>query len=467
MNHLDNNIYQYIAAIEEQISLTAGLEIVTDYTTPLEKYTLVSDAVLLRNKSVLALFEFKIYQDQIKEQDFLDSRIPSNIPFKYYILTNGLQSYVLNTFNGKVEQFHSVSDLVNYVIKIPSYQEISERKTAISKAIIGSIATFYDKHNIINGKSYQKYTRIRQYLSYETIADNLNFDQDGQFFTLTNDIRDLNNFENGLFNLILDDLRPYTKVYRYTTLDTVFATLNNLSLRMNGIAGMNDISEVEYVDHYLDNTFNIYSNPKELKTLNKRFISCCSTLSDNLNQWRLYGDDCKGACLVFKVSGGFKLPGLQLKQISYGSKINGLNFHLELELIKFILDEVKVKTGQLLKFRTLEIWKHFFKPYEYKEEKEVRLLLILSASSSIKGEGQDTPVHNLKKEWNLTASHKILAPYVTVPLFDKILPIQLEKVVLGSKCSERVLNQQQFQLFLTEKGLNNIKIEISSINNYR
>lgn len=467
MNHLDNNIFEYLDQVKEQASLINGLELVTDYLTPLEKYTLMSDAVLLKNKSVLALFEFKPYQDQLKEQDFLDSRIPGNIPYKYYILTNGLQSYVLNTFNAEVRLFDSVGNLIKYVSEIPNNQAIAQNIDSVAKAIVNGVTSFYEKQNIINNKSNQKYSRIKEYLSYESVADNLIFDQDGQFFKLTNDIRDLNNFENGLFNLFLDDLRPYSKVYRYTTLDTVFATLNHLSLRMNGIAGMNDISEVEYVDQYFDKTFDIYSKPEELKIINKRFISCCSTLSDNLNQWRLYGDDCKGACLVFKVLGGSKLPGLQLKHINYGTKRNGANFHLELELIKFILEEVKSKTGQSLRFRTLEIWKHFFKPCEYKEEKEVRLLLILNSSSNIKGEGQDLTAHNLQKQWNLTASHKILAPYITVPLFDKTLPIQLEKVVLGSKCSERILNQQQLQLFLAEKKLDNIKIEISSIHNYR
>lgn len=467
MRHLDQTIFDYIERIKKEIVKIEGLELVEDFITSFGNYTLMLDAVFIKNDEILAVFEFKIYTDELKEQTFLESEVPSKIPYKYFIVTNGKESYVLNTFSGETNRVTSVNELVKYISTVPNAQKTNDIRFAIAETIEKSVSDFFMKEKISSNKLNKRYLKIRDYFTSQYILESLIFDRDGQYFKLSDDIRNLENFENKFFNLLLDDLRPNSRVYRYTTLDTVFATLNHSSIRMNGIVGMNDISEIGYVDRYMDKSFIPYTNPNEIITINKRFIVCCSTISDNLNQWRLYGDDCKGACLVFRVLNRSKLSGLQLKHISYGSKRNGINFHLELELIKFILEEVKTKTGESLRFKTMEIWKHFFKAYEYKEEKEVRLLLILNSNSHIKGEEQYNFNHALKKEWNLTLSHKILAPYITIPLFDPALPIQLEKVVIGSKSPEKVVNERQIQLFLKERKLSKINVEISAIDNYR
>jgi hypothetical protein len=43
-----------------------------------------------------------------------------------------------------------------------------------------------------------------------------------------------------------------TQICRYTSFNTLFSMMNYLSFRRNGLVGMNDKSEVNYVANYLN-----------------------------------------------------------------------------------------------------------------------------------------------------------------------------------------------------------------------
>ena len=118
-------------------------------------------------------------------------------------------------------------------------------------------------------------------------------------------------------------------------------------------------------------------------------------------------------------------------------------------------------------------WRHFFKPFDYTVEAEVRLLFVLHDE-------------DVKKGWLLTSSHSILNPYVEFKLNDDGLPVQLTEIVLGPKCPEKEINQKQFEQIIRElrrkkkkKTINNkeqegdeynipkLSVSISKIKNYR
>ncbi|WP_320112058.1 DUF2971 domain-containing protein [Draconibacterium orientale] len=426
------------------------------------------DSSIVRNNEVLAIFEYKTETKKIKPQYFSEAVPTLNFSFRFLVISTGRYHKVLDRYSGEVNTYESTKELLDAILKRLAPNEISKIKSQISETIEKVIFDYLEDFKINNHPLNKLKPKIKNHFSKEKIKKNLLYNNDGQFFHLSKDIRNLSNFENQFFKLLIEELKPNEYIYRYTTLDTVFSTIKYASVRLNGIVGMNDISEVGYVQSYFDNGFIPMESDEDINEVNNRFILCSSTLNDDLMQWRLYGDDCKGACLKFKVNQRNALSGLQLRKINYGIERDGKNYHPELELISLIIKSVKDLNKQSIQFRALGIWKHFFKSYEYKPEKEVRLLLIRSKNNSIKGEQQilNQP-HNLKKDWDLTTSHRIANPYVTISLSDILLPIELTEVVFGAKCPEVLTNMKQFQQLLKEKNLTAVTTSLSKIINYR
>ncbi len=244
------------------------------------------------------------------------------------------------------------------------------------------------------------------------------------------------------------------------------------SFRMNCLVGMNDPTEVNYVENYITGANRDYTQApwQTVDAYNRRFISSCSLMADNLTHWRLYAEDAKGVCLVLRIQEENLESKFLLKKINYGKRGN---IHPELELIKRIIADLKNKLNINFEFRTLNTWKHFFKPYDYSIENEVRLLYVLNND-------------DVKKGWILTKSHEILNPYIDFKLNGDGLPIELIEIVLGPKSPEKELNQKQLQQYIRELrnkkekiivngnekevyeyNLSKIKVSLSRIKNYR
>lgn len=248
--------------------------------------------------------------------------------------------------------------------------------------------------------------------------------------------------------------------------------LNYNSIRMNCLVGMNDTTEVNYVENYITGTNRDFAQApwQTVEAYNRRFIASCTLKEDDLTQWRLYAEDSKGVCLVLTINEKNLNSKFILKRISYGKPDNT---HPELDLIKNIIAELKDKINIDFEFKTLSTWKHFFKPHDYDVEDEVRLLFIMKDE-------------DIKKGWLLTASHGILNPYVEFKLNGDELPIELTEIVLGPKSPEKEINQKQFEQYIREirrkkkkvmvdghetevdeYNLSKLKVSISRIKNYR
>ncbi len=275
------------------------------------------------------------------------------------------------------------------------------------------------------------------------------------------DINEADDFEIQLFNKLLPDLPPKTKFYRYGGLSLVHYLVNAKTIGFSGLTGMNDVSEVEYVESYskiLSSPYR-FDNSKLLADLNSKFIMCASKLEDNLNQWRLYGDDAKGVCLEMKAHHN-NSTDFYIKAVSYGKKVkhelNGntdfINRHFELDILEAFQKVLFDKYLFTYPFKSLETWKHFFKSYEYAVEQEIRVLYINKASNTS------------EPKWILTNSHSILNPLMAIQ-YDK-LPFEITKVLFGSKAPEANVNIRQFKYLSEENGMS-LTFDKSRINNYR
>lgn len=294
--------------------------------------------------------------------------------------------------------------------------------------------------------------KICDYLNKEFASLNLTFTandicfDDNKFFIKERIER---KFIDRLFKF-KDFIQP---VYRYTTLNTGFEILKNNSIRMMGIAGMNDISEVDYVENYLYPSPNVRPLSPEI---NHVFISSCSDdKNDDLTQWRLYADDAKGIRLKFNTNNSSDKKKNFGKFIIRSVKYIDVKSSQELTQLKNLIDFVYRITGYTLIFSTFHEWCHFIKPTDYDIEREVRVLYKSSKSKAASG-------------WLLVNEIDIINPYMDFKL--EQFPLTIENIKLGPKCPEKRTNQFQIETLAREKTNLNVHknfVSVSNIKNYR
>lgn len=238
--------------------------------------------------------------------------------------------------------------------------------------------------------------------------------------------------------LFLNLLGSYTKekLCRFTTVNSIFRTCNEKEQSMCCIICMNDRSETSYTVRKLD-------TPENVEEINKCFIlSCCDEdRANDFTMLRLYADDAKGVCLEYTVDYDLlKKEELVLAPISYAR--NRQQEHPELDFIRSILDN-KIQKKRL-KLRKLSVWRHFFKPYEYSDEQEVRLLFFRN---------DDNP----KLKWIYESHFGIITPIITfsVEKNNNRFPLKLDKITLGPIAKSADVNVDQLALLVKS---NNIEI---------
>lgn len=263
-------------------------------------------------------------------------------------------------------------------------------------------------------------------------------------------------FSNEIENIIFASLIPTVipkEVCRYTSLNTLFYMIKNKSIRMNGIVGMNDRSEVGFLEKYFyEDSKERTKTVQEINQINNTFILSCSptnTMLDNLTMWRLYADEGRGCCLVFDVVKPLT-SGFIINPIKYLDLDNEESIPKEIQALK----EIIYNKDLPFEFKTLTTWSHFFKPKEYEIEDEVRVLY------------QCNDNDNKKKDWLITNDYSIINPFLEFDLFNNYV-LHLKEIILGFNCPQLETNKMQLQALLEDKGLNNIKIINSNIKSFR
>lgn len=275
-------------------------------------------------------------------------------------------------------------------------------------------------------------------------------------------------FEDKFFLTLLGGAFNGTRLCRYTSLASFFRSCSEQSQSMCGIACMNDKTEVNYVSEWVGNQNTPLDSARESNGC--YILSCCDiNQADDLTMWRLYGNDANGVCLCYQVDLN-KMNGFILAPISYAQS-NGN--HPELDVVKKIMNTYIA--NRRINLKRFSVWKHFFKPYEYSVEHEVRLLFQNSCQKqegSNYGERQMPP---FKRKWIYDNSYNIIAPIVTfdITYASNVFPLVLDKIILGPKLKEKETNKNQLDCLVESKGIkfNNDDIalftEISNINHYR
>ncbi|MEZ2338375.1 DUF2971 domain-containing protein [Mucilaginibacter sp. RCC_168] len=376
---------------------------------------------------------------------------------RYYIITDNERFIIRDHHNKSFNLEGSFYDFINTITKKQEIDSVDLKRRIAAKI-----------RDVITNSAFPGLNETLVDF-YQNPLEQLEYDEISEKFSFINPV-DINNAENRLFRRLLRDDKPITKVFRYTTLNTLFLILSYNKYRMNCLVGMNDTTEVNYAETHITGVAHDFANAawQTVDAHNRRFISSCSLKEDDLTQWRLYADDSKGVCLEYRINTDITSPEFLVKKISYGLKDKT---HPELDFVKNLVSKLKTDLNVDFDLKTLSVWRHFFKPHDYAVEEEVRILYILNDRKRQKG-------------WLLTSSHSILNPYVEFKLNDPDSPVQLTNIVLGPKCQEKEINKKQLEqlirelrarkiedpvtkLPVDEYNISKLKVEISDIQNYR
>ncbi len=270
-----------------------------------------------------------------------------------------------------------------------------------------------------------------------------------------------------LMSLLLNENEFPPNLYRYTSIRSLFRMFplgDNMKSthNMSSLIAMNDVTEIDYANAYL-----LKKGVNDIEKVIKRdredsphtFITSFSDKEDDLTMWRLYGDNAKGVCIVYDAKTEIDTDHFMLAKVNYAEQ-TGKNPKLDAiaKLMKFS------SRNRIFRLKLWHIWQHFFKPYEYNVESEVRLLVFTY--------GINLSCYN--KEW-ITTNSGILAPILLLPLEsskEKIsYPFRIKKILLGRKYIEKESNKSTLQLFINEKYSKSLAekfcVEVSKIDCFR
>lgn len=410
------------------------------------------DFLIKINNKEFAAVELKRWNFTLKNLiPNIIQKITYNNDIKYLIIGDGETFYINDIQTQKGIRIISFSDLINVIIKqLPTEKPINVE--SIFSIIQESIDEISEKYPSIK----KNIKGIKTILNSEEFKNEIEYDKEINSYSFRHAF-DLNSVENRIFRCLLKTSNTPKDIYRYVPLNTAFLSLINNNIRMYSIVGMNDPSETYYFDNYVfdkPHNYDLIDN-KEIERFNNTFILSCTKRNDDLTQFRLYADDAKGVSLCFRINKKHENSIFTIMPINYGQKDN---LHIELEFIKHLIFKIE-KNKIPFKLKTISFWRHFFKPYEYNYEKEIRILYFKEKNL-------------YSKDWLITTPSNILCPYIELKLSSEEFPLQLKKIVLGPRFIEKTVNRRQFEQLiedLLKKGILNdrISIDVSAINNYR
>ena len=362
----------------------------------------------------------------------------------YWSIRFDAQSIKLRSLYGTIDQsFEDVFKIVSIINKFDLSKQNIQLKENYFSIIKTQFATNLDK--VSQKEKLYKFAN-------ELEEKHLEKEDDGIYLTKDKEIE--------FFMTILSPVDK-KELWRYTTKNSLFRLFEGDCQNMLSLNCMNDISEIDYADKIIDRKSIFLRN--SINEANKVFIlSCCEeTKSDDLMMWRLYAQDGEGVSLCYQIDKSYiDWEYYYLAKICYGNEKS----HPELEYLQGIM---KLSVGKHFRFHNWNVWKHFFKPYEFDYEEEVRLIYYEHKNS-----------HAKKTTWIEDSKSGIFSPMKLFSLekeeekepdsSKKPFPLSLTKVVIGPKSKEADVNRIQFNKMASAGLCKTIpEISVSTIDIYR
>ena len=364
----------------------------------------------------------------------------------FYVVLNDTDAFIPTSLSCKVYPRNDMKSAIECDTDCLLERLEGYHSTSSIPMTIEDVADFFEKtySSLIRGRMQTFMSRVREEKKISDVIED-----HGTYFMLTPP------YERLFFCSLLGSTSGTPKrLCRYTSLASLFRTLSEKQQSMCSTVCMNDKTENDYAQKFISEAMPQSNVISRLQTRTSSvnadtfsFILSGSRMNkkDDLNMWRLYGDDSKGVCLWYKVDD--ELPKIEAHaELSYLSSKMG-----------------KGVCGRNFEIRNLNSWLHFFKPSEYAVEEEVRLLYEMNDGSLL-----DTT----NGKWIYNTSNGIVAPIVRFPITktDNNFPLVLERIVLGPNLPERNINKEQLRLMIKNMQIrvtDDFEISFSTIDSYR
>jgi len=266
----------------------------------------------------------------------------------------------------------------------------------------------------------------------------------------------MDDFGLDFLNLLVSPGIQDIRYYHYTNFYSLTSILLSGKIRLSCIVGINDSSEITFTDEMLglrDPERNV--NQSRIDYANDRFLLSLSRKPDDLNQWRLYGEDGKGVSLEFcarELSDEYKYPKgpFLFGNVIYDSSI--------LKVLKESFRKIERSFGRKFTLDHIYLWRNFFKDGCYEPEAEFRIVFFNSknkfTNEEIGWSVNRIGIFNSFVEFNIFGGHPM------------IFPFHIKRIIIGPKMSECKTNAMQLEYYRKNRGYG-FAIETSKIRHYR
>lgn len=314
------------------------------------------DAALFYNSKCIAFVETLgvINSNRIRTKIDVLSKYMMISDVNYIIFTDGNKAFLYDIKNRNQLENKPINYIVEYLTRLFKYEKINRNEVDKLSSTIFDLAT---KHNLnIQREQIEKI--------FKNATSNSN-----------NEISLGTYGETLLFTSILGEIKE-TEICRYTSFHSLMRILNTKKASACSIVGMNDKSECYYYDSYMEKTYRTDYAFRKIEDLNSNFIMSCSKISrlDKLTMWRMYGDNAKGVCLVYKL--GQLGDRFILAPVSYAKEDKS---HPQLDFIKELQDSYHIS------LTTIDVWKHFFNHMNMKMRKKFVCCIKMLIRKNING----------------------------------------------------------------------------------
>lgn len=250
-----------------------------------------------------------------------------------------------------------------------------------------------------------------------------------------------------------------SKPIHFTSLEAIRSILKTKLLRLYNFNNMDDPLEYEFSSRLFDNQVEIISDAKE----NIFSISFCSEEllekkhdHDQFAQWRLYGRNGKGVCVVFSINNNpLNWINHHMSNVHYAKIKKEGSSHSGFGKIRVLLKELnKTKPGINFDFGKLFC---FHKSFLYSNEKEIRLIF----DARVKRTGIGFTTYSLKDQVlypkisidkdreNVSSPIKYLElslDETSLPNKEEIPSLKIEKIVIGYSYTLKEYNKLNIEL---------------------
>ena len=243
-------------------------------------------------------------------------------------------------------------------------------------------------------------------------------------------------------------------LYHYASCTTFEAILASREMWISDYRALNDTTEVSFGRAVAEATFATHGESsvfRELLTnclatsLNESFfVASFSLEGDCLNQWRAYGDDCKGVSIGFGVFAFAELiahdpQAITLSRVTYDHDVQALLFRTLALLARqiFDLDEIRGKHEPAILVRELQRTISELLPLcknsAFTDERECRLIVVpcLTLSGVTGGidvrhrDGVDGPVayvttRDIARDFELPIEAVVTGPWITAAGLERV-----------------------------------------------